>query len=325
MLLIVFFALYSAALSWADLSFVLPATAFGYVLNVAAGYYFLNETVSPIRWAGAVIITAGRGVRFAVGRTDNAARRRTNERGNRWRMITALMIALVVLGSSIGDVLITKGMKEVGEISTLRPGALVVIAKRAITNKFFLAGVFFLAVSYFSFLAALALADLSLVVPATSIGFVINTIGAKFFLKERINSSMGWHSARLHRRCAHLSALMPTLTNAIVLILSGLTVAANAFYLLSIVAARRFFFGRKTDESGELPPVSIMIPLYGADFKAYHNYALFCRQDYPEFQIVFGVREREDSSIPIVQKLIADFPETRHCACRVSRCDWEQT
>jgi drug/metabolite transporter (DMT)-like permease len=59
LLLIVFFALYSAALSWADLSFVLPATAFGYVLNVAAGYYFLNETVSTRRWAGAVIITLG--------------------------------------------------------------------------------------------------------------------------------------------------------------------------------------------------------------------------------------------------------------------------
>lgn len=58
-LLIVFFALYSAALSWADLSFVLPATAFGYVLNVAAGYYFLNETVSPVRWIGAAIITLG--------------------------------------------------------------------------------------------------------------------------------------------------------------------------------------------------------------------------------------------------------------------------
>ena len=57
--LIVFFALFSAALSWADLSFVLPATAFGYVLNVAAGYYFLNESVSRTRWAGAVIITLG--------------------------------------------------------------------------------------------------------------------------------------------------------------------------------------------------------------------------------------------------------------------------
>ena len=58
-LLIVFFVLYSAALSWADLSFVLPATAFGYVLNVAAGHYFLNESVTPARWAGSVIITLG--------------------------------------------------------------------------------------------------------------------------------------------------------------------------------------------------------------------------------------------------------------------------
>jgi drug/metabolite transporter (DMT)-like permease len=59
LLLIVFFALYSAALSWADLSFVLPATAFGYVLNVAAGHYFLNEEVTKARWIGSLIITLG--------------------------------------------------------------------------------------------------------------------------------------------------------------------------------------------------------------------------------------------------------------------------
>lgn len=59
LLLIVFFVLFSAALSWADLSFVLPATAFGYVLNVAAGNYFLGESVSTSRWAGAAIITLG--------------------------------------------------------------------------------------------------------------------------------------------------------------------------------------------------------------------------------------------------------------------------
>ena len=66
-LLIVFFVFYSAALSWADLSFVLPATAFGYVLNVAAGHYFLNESVTPARWAGSVIITFGV---FLVSRSD---------------------------------------------------------------------------------------------------------------------------------------------------------------------------------------------------------------------------------------------------------------
>jgi uncharacterized membrane protein len=58
-LLAVFFVLYAAALSWADLSFVLPATAFGYVLNVACGYYFLHEAVTPARWLGALCICLG--------------------------------------------------------------------------------------------------------------------------------------------------------------------------------------------------------------------------------------------------------------------------
>ncbi|HEX8088405.1 MAG TPA: EamA family transporter [Blastocatellia bacterium] len=101
-------------------------------------------------------------------------------------MITALFIALVVLGGSVGDVLITKGMKDTGEISTLRFRELAAIAKTALTNRHFLAGVLFMAVSYFSFLAALARADLSLVLPATSISFVITTVGAKVFLKERV-------------------------------------------------------------------------------------------------------------------------------------------
>jgi len=58
-LLGVFFGLYAAALSWADLSFVLPATAFGYVINVACGYYFLHEAVTPARWAGSLLICLG--------------------------------------------------------------------------------------------------------------------------------------------------------------------------------------------------------------------------------------------------------------------------
>lgn len=89
----------------------------------------------------------------------------------------------------------------------------------------------------------------------------------------------------------------------------GCTLAANAYYLLSIVAGRRFFSRPKATQRGELHPVSIMIPLHGADFKAYQNYAGLCRQDYPDYQIVFGVRDSRDSSIPIVEKLIVDFPD----------------
>jgi ceramide glucosyltransferase len=91
-------------------------------------------------------------------------------------------------------------------------------------------------------------------------------------------------------------------------VLVGCTLAADAFYVLSMIAGFRFFSKRETDDE-YLPPVSIMVPLYGADFKAYQNYQRLCRQDYPEYQIVFGVRESGDSSIPIIQKLKAEFPE----------------
>lgn len=57
--LAIFFALYTSALSWADLSFILPATSFGYVLNVACAKYFLNEQVSLTRWLGAIVICVG--------------------------------------------------------------------------------------------------------------------------------------------------------------------------------------------------------------------------------------------------------------------------
>jgi drug/metabolite transporter (DMT)-like permease len=58
-LLVAFIALFSAVLSWADLSFVLPASSFGYVLNVAFAWHFLGERVSLAKWAGTIFICAG--------------------------------------------------------------------------------------------------------------------------------------------------------------------------------------------------------------------------------------------------------------------------
>jgi uncharacterized membrane protein len=48
-----------AMLSWADLSYVLPVTAFGYVVNAILGWAFLAETITPVRWAGVFLIVAG--------------------------------------------------------------------------------------------------------------------------------------------------------------------------------------------------------------------------------------------------------------------------
>jgi drug/metabolite transporter (DMT)-like permease len=65
-LLLAYFALFAAALSWADLSFVLPASAFKYILNVAFAGWFLGEPVSSSRWAGTALICVGV---FLVART----------------------------------------------------------------------------------------------------------------------------------------------------------------------------------------------------------------------------------------------------------------
>lgn len=58
-LLILFFASFLSALSWADLSFVIPATAPVYVLNVVLAYIFLGEPVSTTRWMGSLLIVGG--------------------------------------------------------------------------------------------------------------------------------------------------------------------------------------------------------------------------------------------------------------------------
>jgi drug/metabolite transporter (DMT)-like permease len=60
-LLIGFFASYLTALSWADLTYVLPATAFGNVIVALLSKYWLHEPISLQRWAGIVLITLGVG------------------------------------------------------------------------------------------------------------------------------------------------------------------------------------------------------------------------------------------------------------------------
>jgi drug/metabolite transporter (DMT)-like permease len=61
LLLLAFFATYMTALSWADLTYVLPATSLGYVLLALVARFLLHEQVSPLRWLGIALITGGVG------------------------------------------------------------------------------------------------------------------------------------------------------------------------------------------------------------------------------------------------------------------------
>jgi drug/metabolite transporter (DMT)-like permease len=64
-LLLAFFASYMNALSWADLTYVLPATSLGYVLLALVAKFALHEEVSPLRWLGIALISGGVG--FVAG------------------------------------------------------------------------------------------------------------------------------------------------------------------------------------------------------------------------------------------------------------------
>jgi drug/metabolite transporter (DMT)-like permease len=64
-LLIGFFASYMTALSWADLTFVMPATAFGYVVVALLSRFWLHEQLSVYRWAGIILIVCAVG--FVAG------------------------------------------------------------------------------------------------------------------------------------------------------------------------------------------------------------------------------------------------------------------
>jgi ceramide glucosyltransferase len=81
------------------------------------------------------------------------------------------------------------------------------------------------------------------------------------------------------------------------------------YYLVAIVAAVRFFRRERAKKLPSfLPAISIIKPVRGVDFATYENFASFFRQNYPEYEILFCVNELSDPAVPVIQKVIADFP-----------------
>lgn len=93
----------------------------------------------------------------------------------------------------------------------------------------------------------------------------------------------------------------------------ALSAVASVYQLLQGWAARRFFHrARQPERAGRgdyCPPVTVLKPLKGPGFDLYANLASFCRQDYPHYQIVFGVTHGADPAIAVVERLRRDFPE----------------
>jgi ceramide glucosyltransferase len=82
-----------------------------------------------------------------------------------------------------------------------------------------------------------------------------------------------------------------------------------AYYVAATIAAWRFFRRPRPSENPEFrPPVSVLKPVRGDDFASYENFASFCRQEYPQYEILFGVGDQSDPAVPLIRRIIQEFP-----------------
>src|SRR3989442_12698780 len=83
---------------------------------------------------------------------------------------------------------------------------------------------------------------------------------------------------------------------------------ATVYWIAALACASAF--GRTLGaRSGFCPPVTVLKPLRGDDGHLYRNLRSFCEQDYPTFQVIFGVQDRCDPAVAVVDRLVREFPD----------------
>jgi len=81
------------------------------------------------------------------------------------------------------------------------------------------------------------------------------------------------------------------------------------YYILAIYSSLRYFRANRAEPSDYLPSISNLQPIRGIEPDAYENFASLCRQDYPEFELLFCVGSESDPAVPVLHRLIGDFPQ----------------
>jgi ceramide glucosyltransferase len=93
----------------------------------------------------------------------------------------------------------------------------------------------------------------------------------------------------------------------------GVAAIPFVYYAIAIFSSLRFFLTSKGTGSGKtsefMPPVSNLKPVRGLDPDAYENFASFCRQDYPNYEVLFCIGDTSDPAYPVLQRLVREFPE----------------
>ncbi|MGA7292529.1 MAG: bacteriohopanetetrol glucosamine biosynthesis glycosyltransferase HpnI [Terriglobales bacterium] len=99
------------------------------------------------------------------------------------------------------------------------------------------------------------------------------------------------------------------------------TLGSLFFYFLSALGMASFLSDRRQKlklPASDLPPVSILKPLRGVDPEIWESFCSHCEQDYPQFELIFGVSDPGDPAVETVRKLQAKYP---NCAIDLIVCD----
>jgi len=101
-------------------------------------------------------------------------------------MREALLLFLVVVSGTGGEICVTRAMKHVGEVTDFRPLALVRVILRAMKVTWMWIGIAMMTLAFFSLLAVLSIENVSFVVPVTALNYAAGALGGKFLLGERV-------------------------------------------------------------------------------------------------------------------------------------------
>ena len=196
--------LYLTAISRLDLSYVLPIRASGYVFNAILAWWLLGEQISSIRWLATLIIALGvfivswseqKQIQSSIQLAKTTSKRSPQRNTINFSFIVLpglyisnmwIGVLVMVMGDSAGDIFMAKGMKKIGKVTLESLPKMLKLIGRIITSPLILMGICCYAIAFSTFLSLLSWADVSLIRPATAIGYLVSLMGASYFLKEKI-------------------------------------------------------------------------------------------------------------------------------------------
>ncbi|ELR98713.1 EamA family transporter [Gloeocapsa sp. PCC 73106] len=183
--------IYLVSVSRLDLSYVLPIHSSSYVLNALMAWLILQEQVSFNRWLAAILISIGV---FLVSLTPQSPKSKPPSQVLLFFLPLGLSlpklwlsVIILALADTMGDVLTAKGVQQIGEFPGKSLKKTRVWLVSLMSNPLMLGGIAGYTTAFLTFVCLLSWADISLVRPATAMGYIFSLLGARFWLQEKIS------------------------------------------------------------------------------------------------------------------------------------------